>query len=106
MKIYLDAMGGDNAPLAPVEGAKEALGMYPDLQIELAGPIETVQKTVDEVFGADAALRSRLTLTDCPERLVPAARNVRGTLHWAAASTMRTISPSFLARTTICGTRR
>ena len=67
MKIYLDAMGGDNAPLAPVEGAKEALGLYPDLQIELAGPIETVQKTVDEVFGADAALRSRLTLTDCPE---------------------------------------
>ncbi len=68
MKIYLDAMGGDNAPLAPVEGAKEALGMYPDLQIELAGPIEAVQKTVDEVFGAsDAALRSRLTLTDCPE---------------------------------------
>jgi len=67
MKIYLDAMGGDNAPLAPVEGAREALGMYPDLHIELAGPIETVQKTVDEVFGADAALRSRLTLTDCPE---------------------------------------
>ena len=62
MKIYLDAMGGDNAPLAPVEGAKEALGMYPDLQIELAGPIETVQKTVDEVFGeGDAQLRSRLT---------------------------------------------
>lgn len=67
MKIYLDAMGGDNAPLAPVEGAKEALGMYPDLHIELAGPIETVQKTVDEVFGSDAILRSRLTLTDCPE---------------------------------------
>ena len=68
MKIYLDAMGGDNAPLAPVEGAKEALGMYPDLHIELAGPIETVQKTVDEVFGeADAELRERLTLTDCPE---------------------------------------
>lgn len=67
MKIYLDAMGGDNAPLAPVEGAKEALGMYPDLHIELAGPIETVQKTVDEVFGSDAVLRSRLTLTDCPE---------------------------------------
>ena len=68
MKIYLDAMGGDNAPLAPVEGAKEALGMYPELHIELAGPIDTVQKTVDEVFGeADAKLRSRLTLTDCPE---------------------------------------
>ena len=68
MKIYLDAMGGDNAPLAPVQGAREALGLYPQLQIELAGPIETVRKTVDEVFGtADQTLRSRLTLTDCPE---------------------------------------
>ena len=68
MKIYLDAMGGDNAPLAPVQGAKEAMEMYPQLHIELAGPIEIVQKTVDGVFGEkDAARRSRRTLTDCPE---------------------------------------
>lgn len=66
MKIYLDAMGGDYAPLAPVQGAKEALEMYPQLEIELAGPIEEVEKTVNEVFG-ESALRSRLTLTDCPE---------------------------------------
>ena len=68
MKIYLDAMGGDNAPMAPAQGALEALGMYPELEIELAGPIDTVTETVNQVFaGADAALRSRLTLTDCPE---------------------------------------
>ncbi len=68
MKIYLDAMGGDNAPQAPVEGALEALGMFPQLEIELAGPIDTVTKTVDSVFaGADPALRARLLLTDCPE---------------------------------------
>ena len=68
MKIYLDAMGGDNAPLAPVQGALEALGLYPELEIELAGPIDTVTETVNQVFeGADASVRSRLTLTDCPE---------------------------------------
>lgn len=68
MKIYLDAMGGDNAPQAPVEGALEALGMFPQLEIELAGPIDTVTKTVDSVFaGVDPALRARLLLTDCPE---------------------------------------
>lgn len=39
MKIYLDAMGGDNAPQAPVEGALEALRLYPGLTIELAGPV-------------------------------------------------------------------
>ena len=68
MKIYLDAMGGDNAPQAPVEGALEALGMYPQLEIELAGPIGAIEKTVESVFaGADPALRARLLLTDCPE---------------------------------------
>ena len=66
MKIYLDAMGGDNAPEAPVAGALEALGMYPELEIELAGPIDTVTETVERVF-ASSPLRSRLTLTDCPE---------------------------------------
>ena len=68
MKIYLDAMGGDNAPMAPAEGAKEALGMYPELEIELAGPIDIVTETVNKVFAdADEKLRARLTLTDCPE---------------------------------------
>ena len=28
MKIFLDAMGGDNAPQAPVEGAIEALRRF------------------------------------------------------------------------------
>ena len=68
MKIYLDAMGGDNAPQAPAEGALEALGMYPELTIELAGPIDAVKKAVDSVFAnAPEGLRSRITLTDCPE---------------------------------------
>ncbi len=68
MKIYLDAMGGDNAPKAPVEGALEALGNYPELHIELSGPIEAVTAQVNETFaGADEGVRSRLEITDCPE---------------------------------------
>ena len=47
MKIYLDAMGGDNAPQAPAEGAREALERYEGLEIELAGPIEQVKAAVD-----------------------------------------------------------
>ena len=31
MRIFLDAMGGDNAPQAPVAGAIEALRKYPQL---------------------------------------------------------------------------
>ena len=67
MKIYLDAMGGDNAPKAPVEGAKEALQKNPDLQIELAGPVDQVQPVVDAAFADAPQLLSRLTVTDCPE---------------------------------------
>ena len=67
MKIYLDAMGGDNAPQAPVEGALEALEQHPDLEVELSGPLEQVQPVVESVFAAKPGLRSRLTLTDCPD---------------------------------------
>lgn len=67
MKIYLDAMGGDNAPQAPVEGALEALRLHPELTLELGGPADQVQPVVDSVFADAPDLRSRLTLTDCPE---------------------------------------
>lgn len=67
MKIYLDAMGGDNAPQAPVEGALEALRLHPELTLELGGPADQVQPVVDSVFAAAPELLSRLTLTDCPE---------------------------------------
>ncbi|MDD3336822.1 MAG: phosphate acyltransferase PlsX [Eubacteriales bacterium] len=68
MRIYLDAMGGDNAPQAPVEGALEALKRNAELSIELAGPIATITDAVDSIFaGVDSAVRQRLILTDCPE---------------------------------------
>ena len=33
MKIYVDAMGGDLAPAAPVKGSLAALRKYPGLEI-------------------------------------------------------------------------
>ena len=68
MKIYLDAMGGDHAPSAPLEGALEALEKHSELLIEAAGPIEIIQAEVDRVFAAASPnVRNRLSLTDCPE---------------------------------------
>ena len=67
MKIYLDAMGGDNAPKAPVEGALEALENNQELVIELTGPLADVKPLVDELFAGKEALLDRLVLTDCPE---------------------------------------
>ena len=63
MRIFLDAMGGDFAPQAPVAGAVEALRRSPDLEITLAGALDQVEpllKDCDDV-------RSRITLLDAPE---------------------------------------
>ena len=61
--IYLDAMGGDNAPQCTVEGAIEALRLNKNLKITLAGvlgEVEPLLKECDDV-------RDRILLDDAPE---------------------------------------
>lgn len=63
MKIFIDAMGGDYAPKAPVEGTIEALRHFPELEVVLAGAIPEIEKYLvncDDV-------RSRIELLDAPE---------------------------------------
>ena len=63
MKIFVDAMGGDNAPQATCQGALEALRAHPELEIALAGDLEQINANLanyDDV-------KSRLTLVDAPE---------------------------------------
>jgi len=45
--IAVDAMGGDNAPEAIVEGALKALQQNPDLIIYLCGPADVVRKAAE-----------------------------------------------------------
>ena len=59
MIIALDAMGGDHAPSAIVEGAVEALNEYDDLEIVLVGDEPSIKK---ELLGKRfPALRVRIT---------------------------------------------
>ncbi len=63
MRIFVDAMGGDFAPQAPVEGAIEALRRYENIEVVLAGDLQQVEpllKDCDDV-------RSRISLVDAPE---------------------------------------
>ncbi len=46
MKIAVDAMGGDNAPQAIVEGVEAARDLYPDLQFDLYGDPAKVQPLI------------------------------------------------------------
>ncbi|MCH5287265.1 MAG: phosphate acyltransferase PlsX [Christensenellaceae bacterium] len=63
MRIFVDAMGGDNAPQAPVEGAIEALRRFPQISIVLAGVLDAIEPLLT---GADD-VRDRIELVDAPE---------------------------------------
>jgi len=63
MRIFVDAMGGDFAPQAPVEGALEALRRNPDIEVTLAGVIPEIEKYLVDCDD----VRSRITLLDAPE---------------------------------------
>ncbi len=63
MKIYVDAMGGDLAPEAPVKGALAALRKYPDLEIILAGKPDEIKPFLTDYDD----VKGRLTLEDAPE---------------------------------------
>lgn len=63
VKIVLDAMGGDNAPVATVQGAAEALKNDPQLYLVLTGR----QKALEEELKKYSYDKSRLEIVDCPE---------------------------------------
>ena len=63
MKIVIDAMGGDNAPDAIVNGAVSALKKYEDLQIILTGKKEMIESSL-KGFCCD-----RLFIEDCRETI-------------------------------------
>lgn len=61
--IYLDAMGGDNAPQCTVEGAAEILRADPELKITLGGAAAQI-----EPFLKDAGdVRDRIEIDECTE---------------------------------------
>lgn len=59
MKIAIDAMGGDNAPKEIIEGVKQALEAFSDVEILLYGQ----QDKIDEYIKP----QDRLTIIDCAE---------------------------------------
>ena len=63
MKIYIDAMGGDNAPQAIVEGTLEALRADLGLEVVLGGPVQETEPLLAEA----GDVRSRIELDDAPE---------------------------------------
>ena len=63
--IYLDAMGGDNAPGCTVAGALEALRADPELRVTLAGDEADIRALLTD---ADD-VQDRLTVEHCAETI-------------------------------------
>ncbi|MBF0446840.1 MAG: phosphate acyltransferase PlsX [Magnetococcales bacterium] len=49
IRIALDAMGGDNAPAAMVEGAIQASKLNPDTEFVLVGQVDEIQRELDRL---------------------------------------------------------
>jgi len=64
MKIALDAMGGDHAPQVTVEGAQNALRLYPDIeQLLLVGDTSAIEAEI----AASGLTDSRVKIVHAPE---------------------------------------
>ncbi len=59
MKIAIDAMGGDNAPKEMIEGAKQALEAFSDVEILLYGQQDKIEEYIKP--------QDRLTIIHCAE---------------------------------------
>ena len=65
LRFAIDAMGGDRAPGAAVQGAVRAVQQYDDVTLVLAGDPTLIAAELDAA-GADEATRARLEIHDAP----------------------------------------
>ena len=59
IRVALDAMGGDHAPQAEVEGALAALALLPNVIVQLVGQVEVIEGELARHPGID---RSRIEI--------------------------------------------
>ena len=85
MKIFVDAMGGDFAPQAPVEGAIEALRRYPEIEVVLAGAIPEIEKYLVDCDD----VRARIELLDAPEVITNEESPVMGVRRKVNSATVK-----------------
>ncbi|WP_040228081.1 phosphate acyltransferase PlsX [Bhargavaea cecembensis] len=81
MIIAVDAMGGDNAPDAIVDGVRGALEEFPDIRIRLYGDREAI--------GPDIARHERLDVIHCSEKIEGDDEPVRAVRRKKDASMVR-----------------
>lgn len=77
MKIVLDAMGGDDAPVSPVAGAVLAAKEYPDLTVILVGREDVVRAELRK-HDLSGGLESRLPIVNATQVITMEDHAVQG----------------------------
>lgn len=67
MKIAIDGMGGDNAPVAVIEGAIQALKEYDNIELYITGP----KGTIDSELAKYTYAKDKITVIDAKEVISP-----------------------------------
>lgn len=67
-RIYVDAMGGDNAPLCNIDGALEILSVEKDLTVILAGEENRINEILKDK-SIDSSVRQRLFVENTSETI-------------------------------------
>lgn len=88
MKIILDGMGGDNAPRAIVDGAAQAVRMYPDLEIVITGDPGLLEPMLREA----SADTSRIKIAQAFQVVLMTDEPVRAVRDKPDSSMMRALS--------------
>lgn len=72
-RIALDAMGGDNAPAAPVAGALLALSEHPEHEVQLVGDAALITRTLDDCLSGElshlAPARARVSVVHAAQAI-------------------------------------
>lgn len=77
VRVVVDAMGGDNAPAAPVQGAVEAVGASKDVCVYLVGQQEVVNKELEKYTYPSEQLKV-VHASEVIETAEPPVKAIRG----------------------------
>jgi len=72
MKIAIDGMGGDNAPVAVIEGAIQAIKEYDNIELVLTGPEEVINSELAKYTYS----KERISVIDAKEVISPSEHPV------------------------------
>lgn len=72
MKIAIDGMGGDNAPIAVIDGAIQALKEFDNIELYITGPEETIKSELAKYMYP----KDKITVIDAKDVILPSEHPV------------------------------